>query len=40
MFSMCKIDWENNTLFDNDHPLANSQYLKYARKLTDMFEKI
>ncbi len=33
MFSMCKIDWENNTLFENDHPLAGTQYLKFARKL-------
>ncbi len=33
MFSMCRYDWENNTLLENDHPLAGGNYLKFARKL-------
>ncbi len=31
--TMCKHDWESNTLLENDHPLANSDYLKFARRL-------
>ena len=33
MFSMCRYDWRNNTLLENDHPLAGGNYLKFARKL-------
>ena len=33
MFSMCRYDWKNKTLLENDHPLAGGNYLKFARKL-------
>lgn len=33
MFAMCKYDWEKRTLFENNHPLASSKYLAFARKL-------
>ena len=33
MFSMCRYDWEKKCLLPNDHPLAGSDYLKFARKL-------
>lgn len=33
MTPMCKYDWENKCLFDNDHPLAGNNYLTFARKL-------
>ena len=33
MFSMCKYDWGNNALLKSDHPLAGTDYLKFARKL-------
>ena len=33
MFAMCKHDEINNTLFPNDHPLAGTNYLAFARKL-------
>ena len=33
MFAMCKYDWENKCLFENDHPLAGKDYLAFARKL-------
>ena len=33
MFSMCKYDWENDVLLKNDHPLAGTDYLKFARNL-------
>lgn len=33
MFSMCKYDWTNNTLLENDHPLASDDYLKFAKRL-------
>jgi len=33
MFSMCKYDRVNNCLLENDHPLAESNYLAFARRL-------
>lgn len=33
MTAMCKYDWQNGGLLENDHPLAGNDYLKYARKL-------
>lgn len=33
MFAMCKYDWENKCLFENDHPLAGDDYLAFSRKL-------
>ena len=33
MFAMCKYDWEKRALFENNHPLASSNYLAFARKL-------
>lgn len=33
MFAMCRYDWKNNALLENDHPLAGENYLKFARKL-------
>lgn len=33
MFSMCKYDWGNNVLMENNHPLAGRDYLRFARKL-------
>ena len=33
MTPMCKYDWGNKCLFDNDHPLAGNNYLAFARKL-------
>ncbi len=33
MFSMCKFDREKRALMENDHPLAGSECLKFARKL-------
>ena len=33
MFNMCKYDWKNNVILENDHPLAGKDYLKFARKL-------
>lgn len=33
MFRMCKYDWQAKKLLDNDHPLASSEYLKFARRL-------
>jgi len=33
MFSMCKYDWGNGCLLDNNHPLAGNEYLKFARRL-------
>lgn len=33
MFAMCKYDWKNNGLLKNDHPLAGSNYLKFAKRL-------
>ncbi len=33
MFSMCRYDWDNKRLFENNHPLAGNDYLKFARKL-------
>lgn len=33
MFSMCKYDWDNKRLKENDHPLAGDNYLAFARRL-------
>lgn len=33
MFAMCKYDWKNNCMLDNDHPLAGKNYLEFARRL-------
>lgn len=33
MFDMCKYDWEKGCLLENNHPLAGSDYLAFARKL-------
>ena len=33
MFSMCKYDWKNKALLENDHPLAGNDYLSFARRL-------
>lgn len=33
MFSMCRYDWEKRVILKNDHPLASSEYLRFAQKL-------
>jgi len=33
MFDMCRYDWGNKCLLENDHPLSQKNYLKFARKL-------
>ncbi len=33
MFSMCEYDWEKKMLRENSHPLANNEYLSFARRL-------
>ncbi len=33
MFDMCKYDWGNRCMLDNDHPLFGNNYLAFARKL-------
>ncbi len=33
MFRMCEYDRQAKKLLDNDHPLASSEYLKFARRL-------
>ena len=33
MFSMCRYDRANNSIFENDHPLAGREYLSFARQL-------
>ena len=33
MFEMCKYDWSAGALLENNHPLAGSNYLSFARKL-------
>ena len=33
MFAMCKYDWGKEMLLENNHPLAESNYLAFARKL-------
>ena len=33
MFSMCRYDWENRRMLENDHPLAGNNYLAFAKKL-------
>lgn len=33
MFAMCKYDYANKCLLENDHPLAGSDYLSFARRL-------
>lgn len=33
MFAMCRYDRANNSIFDNDHPLASDRYLAFARRL-------
>lgn len=38
MFSMSNYDWDNNCMLENNHPLASSDYLKFARKLRKIGE--
>lgn len=38
MFSMCKYDWNNRRMFESSHPLANNDYLKFARTLKKIGE--
>ena len=38
MFSMAQYDWNNKRLFESDHPLKGSEYLKFARKLKKIGE--
>ncbi len=33
MFEMCRYDWENQCLLENNHPLSGENYLAFARKL-------
>lgn len=33
MFRMCIYDWDKKTLLENNHPLAGSNYLKFAKSL-------
>ena len=33
MFDMCRYDWGNRCLLENNHPLAGSDYLAFARRL-------
>lgn len=33
MFDMCKYDWGNQCLLENNHPLSGDNYLAFARKL-------
>ena len=33
MFEMCKYDWRNQRLLENNHPLSGNGYLAFARKL-------
>jgi len=33
LFLMCKYDWDNKCLLNTNHPLAGSEYLKFARRL-------
>ena len=33
LFPMCKYDWEQGAFMENDHPLAGSNYLAFAREL-------
>lgn len=33
MFDMCRYDWGNRCLLKNNHPLAGSDYLAFARRL-------
>lgn len=33
MFKMCKYNWRDGFIKDNDHPLAGADYLKFARQL-------
>ncbi len=33
MFSMCKCDWNTGKIMGNEHPLAGSDYLAFARRL-------
>lgn len=33
MFAMCRYDRANNSIFENDHPLASREYLAFARRL-------
>ena len=33
MFDMCNYDWGKGILLENDHPLAGSNYLAFARRL-------
>ena len=33
MFAMCRYDYKNNSILENDHPLAGRDYLAFARRL-------
>ncbi len=33
MFNMCRYDWGNDCLLENNHPLAGDNYIAFARKL-------
>lgn len=33
MFDMCKYDWGNQCLLENDHPLSGDNYIAFARRL-------
>ena len=33
MFDMCRYDWSRKVFLPSDHPLASTDYLKFARKL-------
>ena len=33
MFAMCRMDWKNDCLLPNSHPLAGNDYLAFARRL-------
>lgn len=33
MFNMCRYDWGNECLLENNHPLAGDNYIAFARKL-------
>jgi len=38
MFAMVRYDWDRHCLLDNDHPLTQPDYLKFARKLRQIGE--
>jgi sugar phosphate isomerase/epimerase len=38
MFAMCKYDWENGCILENDHVLASDDYIAFARRLRKIGE--